>query len=65
MSEIVCLCKIRGHQNVPATGEWSVIHLTVVPKIYQSEILKLAHESLMGGHLGINKTYCKIAKHFY
>ena len=50
--------------NVPASEEWSVVHQIVVPKMYQSEILKLAHESPMGGHLGINKTY-KITKHFY
>ena len=36
-----------------------------MPKVYQSEILKLAHESPMSGHLGINKTYNKITKHFY
>ena len=51
--------------NVPASEEWSVVHQIVVPKVYQSEILKLAHESPMGGHLGINKTYSKITKHFY
>ena len=36
-----------------------------MPKVYQNEILKLAHESSMGGHVGINKTYSKITKHFY
>ena len=51
--------------NVPASEAWSVVHQIVVPKVYQSEILKLAHESPMGGHLGINKTYSKITKHFY
>ena len=51
--------------NVPASEEWSVVRQIVVPKVYQSEILKLAHESPMGGHLGINKTYSKITKHFY
>ena len=51
--------------NVPASEEWSVVHQIVVPKVYQSEILKLAHESPLGGHLGINKTYSKITKHFY
>ena len=51
--------------TVPASEEWSVVHQIVVPKVYQSEILKLAHESPMGGHLGINKTYNKITKHFY
>ena len=49
----------------PTSEEWSVLHQIVVPKVYQSEILKLAHESSMGGHLGINKTYSKITKHFY
>ena len=51
--------------NVPASEEWSVVHQVVVPKVYQSEIKKMAHESSMGGHLGINKTYSKITKHFY
>ena len=54
-----------GPPNVPASEEWSVVHQIVVPKVYQSEILKLAHESSMGGHLGINKTYSKITKQFY
>ena len=40
--------------NVPASAEWSVLHQIVVPKVYQSEILKLVHESSMGGYLGIN-----------
>ena len=51
--------------NAPASEEWSVIHQIVVPKVYQCETLKLAHESPLGGHLGINKTYSKITKHFY
>ena len=51
--------------NIPASEEWSVVHQIVVPKVYQSEILKLAHESSMVGHLGINKTYSKITKHVY
>ena len=51
--------------NIPESEEWSVVHQIVVPKVYQSEILELAHESPMGGHLGINKDYSKITKHFY
>ena len=31
-------------------------HQIVVPRIYRSEILTLAHEILMSGHLGVNKT---------
>ena len=35
----------------------------MVPKIYRSEILSLAHETPMSGHLGVNKTYHKILNH--
>ena len=37
----------------------------MVPKFYRSEILSLAHETPMSGHLGVNKTYHKILNHFY
>ena len=59
------LMQKRRPPNVPASEGWSVIHQIVVLKIYQNEILKLTHESSMGSHLGINKTYSKITKHFY
>ena len=49
----------------PADDEWAVNHQMVVPKIYRSEILSLAHETPMSGHLGVNKTYHKILNHFY
>ena len=48
-----------------ADDEWAVIHQIVVSKIYRSEILSLAHETPMSGHLGVNKTYHKILNHFY
>ena len=32
---------------------------------YRPEILNLAHETPMSGHLGINKTYHKILNHFF
>ena len=50
--------------SVPVSDKWSVIHQTVVPKVCQSEILKLSHESSMCGHLSINKIYSEITKHF-
>ena len=59
----VLMRKLRP-TNVLASEEWLVVHKIVVPKVYQSEILKLTHESSMGGHLGINKAYSKITKHF-
>ena len=51
--------------DVPADDEWAVYHQIVVPKSYCHEILSIAHESSMSGHLGINKTYHKISNHFY
>ena len=51
--------------DVPADDEWAVYHQVVVPKSYRHEILSMAHESPMSGHLGINKTYHKIINHFY
>ena len=51
--------------DVPADDEWAVYNQIVVPKSYRHEILSIAHESPMSGHLGINKTYHKIINHFY
>jgi hypothetical protein len=51
--------------EVPANDEWSVNYQIVVPKSYRQEILSLAHETPLAGHLGINKTYNKILTHFY
>lgn len=51
--------------NIPAEDEWAVKYQIVVPKIYRQEILSLAHETPLAGHMGINKTYEKILNHFY
>ena len=50
--------------EVLADDEWAVNHQIVIPKIYRSEILSLALETLMSGHLGVNNTYHKILNHF-
>ena len=44
---------------------WRVVHQVVVPLIYRDEILSLAHDTLLAGHLGVNKTYQKVVTHFY
>ena len=51
--------------DVSAEDEWTVNHQKVVPRVYRPEILNLAHETPMSGHLGVNKTYHKILNHFY
>ena len=51
--------------DVSADDEWTVNHQIVVPRAYRSEILNLAHETPMSGHLVVNKTYHKILNHFF
>ena len=51
--------------DVSADDEWTVNHQIVVPRAYRPEILNLAHETPMSGHLGINKTSHKILNHFF
>jgi len=37
--------------DASADEEWRVVHQVVVPKQYRSEILHLAHEGPLAGHL--------------
>ena len=50
--------------TAPANEEWQIVHQIVIPKIHRKDILHLAHASPMAGHMGINKTYQRILKHF-
>lgn len=45
--------------------EWRTVHQIVVPEIYRHDIIKLAHDTPMAGHLGVKKTGFKILQHFY
>ena len=49
----------------PADEDWTVVHQIVVPPCYRNEILKIAHELPVGGHLGVRKTKDRIMRHFY
>ena len=51
--------------DVSVSDEWAVKHQIVVPKSYRDDILSLAHETPMSGHLGVNKTYNKVLNHFF
>ena len=51
--------------DVSADDTWQARTQIVIPKAYRSEVLSLAHETPLSGHLGINKTYKKIINHFY
>ena len=41
--------------NVSADDEWTVNHQIVVPRAYRPEILNLAHETPMSGHLDLSQ----------
>lgn len=60
----ILMRKWRPSQR-PADAEWCVVHQIVVPPCYRTEILKMAHELPMAGHVGIRKTEDRITRHFY
>ena len=37
----------------------------MVPVAYRGDIIRLAHDTPMAGHLGVNKTNSRILSHFY
>ena len=51
--------------DVSVDDTWQARTQIVIPKAYRSEVLSLAHETPLSGHLGVNKTYQKIINHFY
>ena len=51
--------------TVPVNEEWQIRYQNVIPATYRPEVLSLAHETPLSGHLGINKAYQKITTHFY
>jgi len=51
--------------DAPADEEWKVIHQIVIPKVYHNEVISIAHDSAMAGHLGVKKTCDRILQHFW
>lgn len=51
--------------DAPADEEWQVVHQIVVPEVYPSDVMSMAHDSPMAGHLGVRKTCDRILKHFW
>ena len=51
--------------DVSAEDDWRVVHQIVVPKVYHTEVISLAHDHPMAGHLGISKTHDRILSHFW
>lgn len=51
--------------HVAQDHEWENVHQVVVPKEYRQDIMSLAHDSSLAGHLGVRKTLSRIWQHFY
>ena len=49
-------------ENLQGTSD---IYQLLVPKVLRKEVLKNCHDSLYGGHSGVNKTVEKVRKKFY
>ena len=41
------------------------VYQTVVPTVHRQEVLELAHDLPMSGHLGVRKTCNRVLKHFF
>ncbi|CAI5657199.1 unnamed protein product [Oreochromis niloticus] len=41
------------------------VQQTVVPQSFRSQVLSLAHDHIMSGHLGITKTYNRVLRYFF
>ena len=60
----VLMRKFRPPQ-MPADEDWPEQHQIVVPSSYRPEVLRIAHETSLSGHLSVSKTYLKLLKNFY
>ena len=52
-------------RDVPATNTWRTVYQIVVPHSKRRDILSMAHEAPLAGHLGVNKTYQRVLIHYY
>ncbi|XP_058610941.1 uncharacterized protein LOC131526610 [Onychostoma macrolepis] len=46
-------------------AEWNSVYQIVIPSCYRPQVLSLAHDHDLSGHLGIKKTYHRVLKHFF
>jgi len=51
--------------RIHETDSWRVTKQLVVPEDKRNRVLSLAHESIMSGHLGVNKTLDRVLSQFY
>ena len=63
LEEQGCLLRQERDQGNPTEGIGP--KLVVMPKSYRGEVMRMAHEFLFGGHLGINNTLAKVRTQFF
>ncbi len=44
---------------------WQEVQQIVLPSTYRQQVLKLAHENVLSGHVVITKTYYRISRYFF
>lgn len=55
----------KWHKSNTTEDEWNVVYQVVVPSMFRRQVLSLAHDHLLSGHLGVTKTYNRILQHFF
>lgn len=45
--------------------DWSSVFQVVVPSVYRHDVLQLAHDHCLAGHMGIKKTLDRVLRHFF
>lgn len=55
----------RWRSTVDMESNWNDVFQIVVPVPYIQQVLSLAHDHVLSGHLGITKTYNRILRHFF
>ena len=53
------------YRRIQSKGKQKVVKQLLVPQKLRTKVLKLAHETLLGGHLGIQKTLDRVMSSFY
>ena len=64
MNEGVLMRKWMPRQ-APLTSTWMAVRQIVAPSPIRRDLLKLAHDTPLAGHVGIRKTLSLVTKHFY
>ena len=51
--------------KMSSQDDWSSVFQIVIPSSFRPDILRLAHDHCLAGHLGIRKTWDGVVRHFY